>query len=200
MKPLPSRLSICTALLLAAPLLLAQSSPQAITMHVDPASTEIHWILNGNMHTVHGTFKLKGGLITFNPSTGAAQGELLVDVQSGESGNSSRDSRMQKEILESGKYPQAIFHPEKVTGTVKAGSTQNVTVDGTFTIHGKDHPLRLEAKVQVEGHNATATAHFTVPYVDWGMKDPSTFLFRVDKTVELDLVAKGEIQGVEPKD
>ena len=62
MKPLPSRLSICTALLLSAPLLLAQSPPQAITMHVDPASTEIHWILNGNMHTVHGTFKLKGGL------------------------------------------------------------------------------------------------------------------------------------------
>lgn len=195
MKPLPTRLLFCVALLIA-PLLYGQSAPQAISMHVDPARTEIHWTLNGNTHTVHGTFKFKGGLITFDPSTGAAQGELLVDVQTGESGNHSRDGKMQKDVLESDKYPQAIFHPEKVTGIVKSGSTQNVTVDGTFTIHGKDHPLRLDAKVQVDGHEAVATTHFTVPYVDWGMKDPSTFLLRVDKTVDVDVVAKGEIEGV----
>jgi polyisoprenoid-binding protein YceI len=198
MKPSPTRLLstplLCGALLLA-PLLLAQSAPQAVTLHIDPARTEIHWTLNGNTHTTHGTFRLKGGLITFDPSTGAAQGEIAVDLVTGESGNHSRDSRMQSDVLESARYPQAIFHPEKVTGTVKAGSNQNVTVDGTFTIHGKDHPLRLDTKVQVDGHEAVATTHFTIPYVDWGMKDPSNFLFRVDKTVDLEVTAKGEIQG-----
>jgi polyisoprenoid-binding protein YceI len=200
MKPLPTRLLpppfLLGAVLLVAPLLRAQPAPNAVTMRVDPGRSEIHWTLNGNMHTVHGTFKLKGGLITFDPSTGAAQGELLVDAQSGESGNNSRDSRMHKEILESDKYPQAIFHPEKVTGAVKSGSTQNVTVDGTFTLHGKDHPLRLDAKVQVDGQEAVATTHFTVPYVDWGMKDPSNFIFRVNKTVDVDVIAKGGIEGV----
>lgn len=195
MKPSPTRVFLC-AILLIAPLLRAQSAPQAVTMRIDPADTEIHWTLNGNMHTVHGTFNLKGGLIIFDPAGGAAQGEILIDVQSGESGNHSRDSRMHKEILESDKYPQAIFHPEKVTGVIKSGTTRNITVDGTFTLHGKDHPLRLDTKVQIDGHEAVATTHFTVPYVDWGMKDPSNFIFRVDKSVDVDVTAKGGIEGV----
>jgi polyisoprenoid-binding protein YceI len=165
-------------------------------MHLDPARTEIHWTLGGNMHTVHGTFKLKGGLITFNPATGDAQGEILVDETSGESGNSSRDSRMQSDVLESAKFPQAIFHPTKVTGAIRPGATENITIEGTFTIHGADHPLRLDAKVQIDGNNATATTRFAVPYVDWGMKDPSTFIFRVDKSVDVDVTVKGAIDGV----
>jgi polyisoprenoid-binding protein YceI len=187
MKPLlsPRRLLFAVAMIFS--LLGVQAAPQSITMHLNPARTEIHWTLNGNTHTVHGTFRLKGGMITFDPSTGAAQGEI---------GNQSRDSRMKKEILESDKYPQAIFHPVKVTGVVKAGSTQNVTVEGTFTIHGVDHPLNLNVKVQVDGHDAVATTHFSVPYVDWGMKDPSTFIFRVDKTVDVDVIGKGGIEGV----
>jgi polyisoprenoid-binding protein YceI len=193
----PGRSSFCAALLLAfVPILSAQSAPQAINLHLDPSRTEIHYTRNGNTHTVHGTFKLKGGLITFNPSTGTAQGEIAVDLATGESGNHSRDSHMQKDVLESDKYPQAIFHPEKVTGTVKSGATQNVTIDGTFTIHGSDHPLRMEAKVEVNGNDASATTHFTVPYVNWGMKDPSSFLLRVDKTVDVEIVAKGSIDGV----
>jgi polyisoprenoid-binding protein YceI len=194
---LPKPCTLAAALLLAlAPHLGAQATPQVITLHLDPVRTEIHWTLNGNMHAVHGTFRLKGGLITYDPTTGAAEGEIAVDLVTGESGNHSRDNRMQKEVFESDKYPQAIFHPTKVIGAVKAGSRQNVTIEGTFTIHGVDHPLKLDAKVDVSGRDATATAQFTVPYVDWGMKDPSTFVLRVDKAVNVNVVANGEIQGI----
>ena len=198
MKSLLSRYpALCAALLLVlAPLLHAQAAPQNVTLHLDPSRTEIHWTLSGNTHEVHGTFKLKGGLITYDPATGVAQGEIAVDLVTGESGNHSRDSRMQKDILESDKYPQAIFHPLKVTGAVKPGSPQNVTIDGTFTIHGKDHPLRMEAKVDVTGQDTAAATKFSIPYVDWGMKDPSTFILRVDKTVNLEILAKGTIEGV----
>jgi polyisoprenoid-binding protein YceI len=197
-KPLLSKYPALYAVLLlaTASLVHAQSTPHPVTLHLDPSRTEIHWTLSGNMHTVHGTFKLKGGLITYDPATGAAQGEIAVDLSTGESGNNSRDSRMQKEILESGKYPQAIFHPLKVTGSVKPGAAQNVTIDGTFTIRGADHPLRMEAKVDVTGQDATAATQFAIPYVDWGMKNPSNFLFRVDKTVNLEIVAKGSIDGI----
>jgi polyisoprenoid-binding protein YceI len=170
--------------------------PQKITVHLDPAHTEIRWTLSDPLHTVHGTFALKGGLITLDPQTGVAQGEVLVDVASGGSGSNARDSRMQKDVLESAKFPQAIFHPEKVVGSIRSGTLQNVTVTGTFTIHGGDHPLELPMGIQITGKNVVATTHFVVPYVAWGMKDPSNFMLHVEKQVDVDVVAKGSVEGL----
>ena len=173
----------------------AQSPTPKVTVHLDPQKTEIHWTLHDVLHTVEGTFRLKGGLMTINPATGDAQGEFVVEVTTGESGNSTRDGKMQKEVLESGKYPEAFFHPVKVSGDLKQGS-ENVTVGGTFNIHGADHPLTLQMAVQLNGTDATATTHFTIPYVAWGMKDESTFLLKVDKEVTVDVIARGTVEGL----
>ena len=186
------------ALIIAAPALSrGQAAPaQKVTVHLDPATTEIHWTLTDPLHTVHGTFALKGGLITIDPVTETAQGEVVVDVTSGQSGSRARDSHMQKDVLESAKFPQAIFHPEKVIGTMRPGMSQNVTVKGTFTIHGKDHPLDLTMGIQITGTNVVATTHFAVPYVAWGMKDPSNFVLHVQKQVDVDVVARGSVDGL----
>jgi polyisoprenoid-binding protein YceI len=182
--------------LLASAAALGQS--HAVAVRFDPAATQIHWTLNGNTHTTHGTFQLKGGLVTFDPETGVAQGELLVDLASGESGNKDRDAKMQKEVLESDKYPQAFFHPTKISGALKPGS-QTIPVEGTFNIHGADHPLKVEIEMKLDGNRATANAHFAVPYVAWGMKDPSNFLLRVGKEVEVEVVAQGTVEGLSAK-
>jgi polyisoprenoid-binding protein YceI len=186
------------ALIIAAPSLSrGQAAPQKVTVHLDPATTEIHWTLTDPLHTVHGTFALKGGLITIDPVTGTAQGEVVVDVASGQSGSHARDSHMQKDVLESAKFPEAIFHPEKVIGTMRPGMSQNVTVKGTFTIHGNDHPLDLTMGIQITGTNVVATTHFVVPYVAWGMKDPSNFVLHVQKQVDMDVVARGAVDGLQ---
>jgi polyisoprenoid-binding protein YceI len=127
---------------------------------------------------------------TFNPQTGTAEGEFLLAVRTGDSGNSTRDRKMQDEALESKKYPEATFHPAKVAGTISSGTTQNATVECTFNIHGADHPLTLQFSVQVNGADATAMTRFIVPYVDWGMKDESRRLLKVDKEVTVDVVAR----------
>jgi polyisoprenoid-binding protein YceI len=173
----------------------AQSHGSKIAVHLDPQQTEIHWTLKSTLHTVHGTFKLKGGAITLDPATGAAEGQILVDVTSGESGDNSRDSKMQKEVLESQKYPEAFFHPVKFTGSLNPAGSQTVTVDGTFNIHGADHPLTLQLQVEINGSAATAKTQFVVPYVQWGMKDPSTLILRADKQVDVKVVAHGTVEG-----
>jgi hypothetical protein len=48
--------------------------PQQIAVDFDPAATKINWILNGSVHTVHGTFALKQGRIAFDRATGSASG------------------------------------------------------------------------------------------------------------------------------
>lgn len=185
------------ALLLGAPLLVAQPQPPPVTLHFDPAHTQIHWTLNDVLHTVHGAFQLKGGLVRFTPATGAAEGELLVDLDSGSSGDNARDRRMKKDILETQTYPEAIFHPEKASGTLSPGTTRQVTVDGTFTIHGHDHPLSLLVTVHMtDATHAHLTAQFLVPYVQWGMKDPSTFVLRVGKQVSVDVTADATVDNL----
>jgi polyisoprenoid-binding protein YceI len=172
----------------------AQSAPSKMTLHFDPAATRINWTLESVLHTVHGTFQLKGGLITLNENTGEAEGELIVETATGESGDSIRDNRMRHEILQVNKYPEAIFHPEKVTGLVRLGQAEKITVEGTFTIHGADHPLFLEVKTTLNGSKLNAKTSFLVPYVAWGMKNPSTLLLRVSKEVHVDVDAQATVQ------
>jgi polyisoprenoid-binding protein YceI len=172
----------------------AQSSPTKMTLHFDPAATKINWTLKDILHTVRGTFQLKSGVIVFDEDTGTADGEIIIETASAESGNNARDERMKKAVLESTKYPEAIFHPEKVTGVVHDGQTQTVTVEGTFTIHGVDHPLFLQVEASLSGGKLTAKTNFVVPYVAWGMKDPSTLMLRVGKDVQVRVNAVATVQ------
>jgi len=172
----------------------AQSSPTKMVLRFNPAATKIDWTLKDILHTVHGTFQLKSGVLVFDEDAGTADGEIIVETASAESGNHLRDERMKKDVLESTKYPEAIFHPEKVTGVVHDGQTQTVTVEGTFTIHGADHPLFLQVRTSSSDGKLNATTSFVVPYVAWGMKDPSTLMLRVGKDVQVKVEARATVQ------
>ena len=74
-----------------------------------------------------------------------------------------------------------------------------MNAEGSFNIHGADHPLKLDIQVKLDGNQATATTHFSVPYVAWGMKDPSNFVLRVGKEVDIDIVAHGTVEGLSAK-
>ena len=158
---------------------------------LDPAKTTVDFTLDATLHTVHGWFKTKGGDIRFDPQSGTASGKIVVDAASAESGNSSRDHKMHKEVLESEKYPEISFSPSQITGKIAAGS--NLQVQGTFRIHGGDHPLTLLVPLEVSGDQLIAKFHFVVPYVEWGMKNPSTLVLRVNKEVSIDIVAAGRL-------
>lgn len=178
----------------------AASAPDTkITLHLDPAKTEIRFTLGDVLHTVHGTFALKSGTIAFDPATGHAEGQIVVGLDSGNSGSPTRDRLMKENILQTAAYPDAIFRPDTVSAAPKPGADQQITVDGTFTIHGKDHPLRLVMTVHmITPDHLKATTEFAVPYVAWGMKDPSTFVLRVEKQVTVDVTAEASLDSSSP--
>jgi hypothetical protein len=154
---------------------------------LDAARTTIHWTLKDVLHTVHGTFKLQSGFVRFDTTTGRAEGIVEVDAKSGESGSPARDEHMHKYILESSKYPIIRFRAQRATGTFNFSSPQVITLDGIIQIHGRDHPLQIQLNVHPDGASYEATTHFTVPYVAWGLKDPSTFLLHVSDKVDVDV-------------
>jgi polyisoprenoid-binding protein YceI len=89
----------------------ALASEQEVVLMLDPAPTKLQWTVDSTLHTVHGTFAVKSGTIHFDPETGKAGGAVIVLATSGDSGNSSRDERMHKEILETAEFPDAVLRP-----------------------------------------------------------------------------------------
>jgi polyisoprenoid-binding protein YceI len=166
-------------------LLAATAAAQPIALQIEPSQTKVEFTLGDILHTVHGAFALKRGDLRFDVSTGKAEGALVVDAGSGDSGSTARDGRMKKSILETDRYPEIVFRPDRVEGKVAAQGASQVQLHGMFSIHGADHEIAFPVAVEAGNGQYTATAHFVVPYVKWGMKNPSTLFLRVSDKVEI---------------
>jgi polyisoprenoid-binding protein YceI len=161
------------------------ATAQDMVFQVDPAQSKIDFTLGDILHTVHGTFRMKSCAIHFDPQAGTASGALLVDATSGESGSNARDKKMHKEILESAKFPEIRFTVQKFQGAMPLNGTAQLQMTGIMTLHGSDHLLTVTAPVQFANGRSSADVHFAVPYVQWGLKNPSTFLLRVSESVDI---------------
>ncbi len=169
----------------AAALCLTAGESAGAPLLLDAAQTKVDFTLPSLLHTVHGSFRLKRGRVTFDPQSGKASGEIVIDAASGESGSPARDKRMHGSILESARYPEISFHPDRVDGKVAPEGRSEVQVHGIFAIHGTEHEMFVPATVGAADGRYTVTATFEVPYVKWGMKNPSTLMLRVSDKVEI---------------
>jgi polyisoprenoid-binding protein YceI len=168
-------------------------SAQELTLQLDPEHTTIRFTLADVLHTVNGSFKLKSGTIHFNLATGAAGGLVIVDVTSGDSGSKARDRKMHKEILESAKHPEAAFTPTKVSGPPTFRDHETYVVSGIFNLHGSDHGVTLTFPIALNGTTLNTHTQMVIPYVAWGLKNPSTFILRVSDKLDLDIDAVGHL-------
>ena len=178
------------ALLLAGGAVLAAA--QDIDYQFDAAHSSVKFTLGDVLHTVRGTFNLKQGDLQVG-ADGKISGQIVVDATSGDSGGGMRDRKMHKEVLESARYPQISFRPDRIEGAVASTGKSSVMLHGIFNIHGADREITVPALVKTDADHWTATVHFTIPYEKWGMKNPSTLFLRVDDTVEIDLAATGTV-------
>jgi YceI-like domain len=173
----------------------ATRAAEQIVLSVDPAKSTVHWSVESSLHTVHGTFHVKRGTLSVDPATGKASGEIVVDATSGESGNDSRDRRMHKEILESGQYSEVVFRPDHADGAVVAQGNSSLKLHGVFSLHGTDHELNVPTQATLTEGQWKGTAAFEVPYIAWGLKNPSNFLLKVKPVVDVQLDLAGSVKG-----
>lgn len=163
-----------------------------ITLGIDAAKSTVHYSVESTVHTVHGTFAVKdGSAVHFDRATGKAGGEVAVYATSGESGNNSRDQRMHKEILETQKYPDFVFRPNQIDGTVVREGTCDVKIHGVMGIHGSEHDITADVHAELSGGQWKGTAKFDIPYIQWGIKDPSNWLLKVKPTVHVEVELAG---------
>ena len=186
------RLRIHAVLFMTA-LAAVTAAGQEIALQITPAATTVEFTLGDVFHTVHGNFQVKRGVIRFDPATGKASGEVVVDAASGDSGSAALDRRMHTNILESDRYPEMVFTPDRVEGQVAPRGASRVQVHGTFRIHGADHALVWPVTVRMNDSQVIAEVEFEVPYVKWGMKNPSTLILRVSDKVAIHIHAVAHI-------
>jgi polyisoprenoid-binding protein YceI len=159
------------------------------TLALDPAETKVAFTLGATLHTVRGTLRLTEGALRFDEATGAANGEIVLDATSAETGNGSRDRAMHQDVLESETYREIRFRAERLEVAARTEAFAEVTLHGTLAIHGGEHPLAVPATLRADGERLHVAAAFRVPYVAWGLRDPSTLLLRVDPFVDVKVEA-----------
>jgi hypothetical protein len=183
----------------------AHQTPQAsppggakeIVLTINPAQSTVHYTVSSSLHTVHGTFAIKRGMLRLDPDTGKATGEIVVDAVSGQSGDDSRDKKMHKQVLESARFTEIIFRPDHVEGAVQAQGASSAKLHGVCVLHGSEHELTATVRAELASDQWKGTADFSVPYNDWGLKNPGNFLLKVDRSVNIEVQMAGSI-GPQP--
>jgi polyisoprenoid-binding protein YceI len=185
-----------SAIFLAIPL---AASPVGLAQHetfnVNPDGSRVVFSLAEGSHHVEGTFHVQGGSISYDGAK-KMSGSLVVAAGSGNSGNGTRDKRMNSEIMDSVHFAEVTFAPSSYQGDIAATGDSTIQVTGVFTLHGTPHDLTVPMQVHIEGTSLTAKGQFTIPYVQWGLKDPSWGFFKVAKEVVINLTLTGQVTHV----
>lgn len=170
------------------------TSANEIVLNIDPQQSTVHYTVSSSLHTVHGTFAVKRGSLQIDPANGKTGGEIVVDAASGRSGSNSRDKKMHKEVLESARFTDIVFRPDRVEGTVQPQGSSNAQLHGKFVLHGAEHEITIPVQAELKSDQWKGTAHFSVPYTAWGLKNPGNFILKVDRAVSIEVDMAGTVQ------
>jgi polyisoprenoid-binding protein YceI len=172
-------------------------APAALAQHqtfvVNPDASNVKMTLKTTHELVNGTFHVQSGSIEFDRSTPKMSGSVVVLAGSGKTGNDGRDRKMNKDILKVEQHPTVSFEPKAYTGAIALSGDSTIQVTGIFTLLSLPHEITVPILIHIDGNSATAKAHFVVPYVQWGLKNPSFMFWKADNNVAIDLNLVGMI-------
>jgi polyisoprenoid-binding protein YceI len=176
--------------------LAAVLAPAALAQHqtfvVNPDASEVKMTLKTTHELVDGTFHVQSGSIEFDRNATKISGTVVVAAGSGKTGNDGRDKKMNKNILKVDQYTTVSFAPKTYRGMIAASGDSTVQVSGVFTLLGTPHDLTIPIQIHMDGTKATAKAQFVIPYVQWGLKNPSFLIWKAENDVAIDLNLVGQ--------
>jgi len=168
---------------------------------VDPDRTVVIFSLGALFHTVHGRGIPLATSLQYTPGEGLLTGAVILPAAGLDTGNKSRDRRMRGDVLESAAHPDIILMLERAYGVFDPGTGGDLQVEGSLQLLGETHPVSFPLEIIIsleEEGQFRARGAFMVPYVAWGLKDPSSIFLRVDKEVSVSFSAAGRLVAVPP--
>jgi hypothetical protein len=92
-----------------------------------------------------------------------------------------------------GRHLNQLVNVCPYAGVIAPSKDSTIQATGIFTLLGGPHEITIPILVHLEGATATAKGHFPVPYIQWGLKDPSLLFWKADKDVAIDLLLTGQL-------
>lgn len=166
---------------------------EPVVLEVDAAASSATFTLGATLHTVHGEMPITSGRLRFDPDGGEASGEVVLDASGAVTGDDKRDEKMHEEVLRSNEFPRLVFRLERVDGALPVDGSGELRLVGSLELLGEGHDVVIPATVSRQGDTVEGHGEVSIPYVAWGLEDPSVFVLRVAKEVRVELDVRGTL-------
>jgi polyisoprenoid-binding protein YceI len=141
----------------------------------------------------------ESGSLRLDAGSGAATGHITIDATTADTGNAKRDKKMHTKVLRTDEFSRIVFKPDRLEGELALLGTHDVILHGSMEILGESHEIGIPLTISIDDARFSANGAFEIPYVEWGLEDPSTFVLRVAKVVVVTIEAEGTIEIIEEK-
>lgn len=171
----------------------------AVDVELVPEAMQITFAVGALFHTVQGTAALQEGHLRFTPASGLLQGNASIRAASMTTGNHRRDRRMQQDVLESSAHPLIMLHGQRADGVLDPDSGGDLQIEALLEILGRKHPVSFPLEISIlnaETGRIRISGSLKIPYVAWGLRDPSAIFLRVEKEVEVSFAGEGLLRPV----
>ena len=137
------------------------------------------------LHNFEGNSENLVGLINLDEKTV----DFYIDLETLDTGNGKRDKDM-KLTLETKKYPFAEFFGKLISDfDHESSEVQDVTVAGTFKIHGVEKEIEVDGTLQMKDEGLYVTAGWILSLLDYNIEPPKILFIKVDKDQEIEIEA-----------
>ena len=163
----------------------------------------ISWFLGLTPQAIHLSRLRRSGIAETLPGDEPRSGEINLawgvsprderwkKKEKPRSGNKKRDKKMHGKVLLTTDHPKIVLRARRLEGELAPQGASDVTLHGEIEILGQSHRIGIPSHIEIDGGHFTATFEFEIPYFDWGLEDPSTFVLRVAKVVQVTVEAAG---------
>ena len=151
---------------LAAPALLpAQELTPGTEYRVDATRSEVAWELDASLRGV--------------------RRRLEIDAASFETGSARRDRTLHDESLATGEHPRIVFSPHRIYRTSSWAEDEALAIEGDLSIRGVTRAMRIPVILTRRGQRLVVDGTMRLQWADYGVPDPSSFLYRVRPEVQV---------------
>jgi polyisoprenoid-binding protein YceI len=168
---------------------------EELVLTLAPEKTSATFRVRATVFDIDGVLAMGPGQIRFDPVTGAASGQITIDLRGTKTGSRLRDWEMHRRVLETERYPLVVFRLDRMLGTLAPSGTSDLVLAGIVTMHGAEHAMVVPVRATVSGDTVSAEALFEIPYVAWGLRDPSLLFLRVAPVAVVSVKTGGDLRA-----